>query len=362
MEFSDPDKRCMTSANTVREKKYREFEYLCVDDFIGDIFHARALATAFETGLIDTLIHNKSLSYQSLTEQGGGDDRGMRLLLRLLLENRVVDHCDGTVTLTHEFVHALEFRDLLELKSALANLAAHDFLDHFSDLVYRPDQFFHKVKFCRLFSYDRCFSHSRENYEATKRWMRITTTLTKYEAHACMKYHDFGRHQNILDIGGNSGEFVLQICRKYPGIRATVFDLPLVCEIGRQHIQPEPEASRISFIEGNALTDALPGGFDLITFKSMLHDWPERETVQFIKNASQSLVPGGTLLIFERGPIEMGEAEFSYSMIPTLLFFHSFRPPAFYEKQLNGLDFQDITVKRVCLETPFFIVTATNKM
>src|SRR4030042_4426317 len=300
MEFSNTQKRCMSSANTVRGEKNREFEYLCVDDFIGDIFHTRALATAFETGLIDRLIHNKSLSYQSLTEHGGGEDRGMRLLFGLLQANRVVEICDGTVKLTEEFVHALEFRDLVELKSALANLAAHDFLDHFSDLVHRPDQFFHKVKFCRLFSYDRCFSHSRENYEATKRWMRITTTLTKYEAHACMKYHDFGRHQNILDIGGNSGEFVLQICRKYLGIEATVFDLPLVCEIGQEHIHPEPEVSRISFIKGNALTDVLPGGFDLITFKSMLHDWPEREAALFIKNASESLVPGGTLLLVER--------------------------------------------------------------
>ena len=129
-----------------------------------------------------------------------------------------------------------------------------------------------------------------------------------------------------------------------------------------EHIHPEPEVSRISFIKGNALTDVLPGGFDLITFKSMLHDWPEREVELFIKNASESLVPGGTLLIFERGPIEMGDAGFSYSMIPMLLFFRSFRSPGFYEKQLNGLDFHDITVKRVYLETAFFIVTAKKKM
>jgi hypothetical protein len=143
-------------------------------------------------------------------EHEGRNSRGMRLLIGLLVQNRVLDHCDGAIALTEEFVYALEFRDLLELKIYLANLAAHDFLDHFSDLVYRPDQFFHKVKFFRLFSYDRCFSHSRENYEATKRWMRITTTLTKYEAQACMKYYNFDHHQNIMDIGGNSGEFYVR--------------------------------------------------------------------------------------------------------------------------------------------------------
>ncbi len=340
----------------------REFDYLCVDDFMSNIYSARALATAFEIGLIDSLIQHKSTSLDSLTGQGSQESRGMHLLINLLVTNRVVENCNGTIKLSDAFVHALEFRDLLELKIALANFAAHDFIDHFSDLVRRPEQFLSKVRFFRLFSYDKCFNYSKENEELTKRWMHITTTLTKYEAHACMKYHDFGGYQRILDVGGNSGEFVLQICRKYPGIVATVFDLPLVCDIGLQHIQSEPEANRISFVKGNALTDVLPGGFDLITFKSMLHDWPEKEASQFLTKASQSLAPGGTLLIFERGPIEEGEAELSYTTIPILLFFHSFRSPTLYQEQFRELGLQDISVKTLKLETPFFIVTAKKKI
>ncbi len=65
----------------------------------------------------------------------------------------------------------------------------------------------------------------------------------------------------MLDVGGNSGEFVLQICRKNPAILATVFDLPLVCEIGLEHIQPQPEADRITFVKGNAVYDNLPTGY-----------------------------------------------------------------------------------------------------
>ncbi len=344
------------------KNEHREFDYLCVDDFISNIYSARALATAFEIGLIDSLVQHKSTSLHSLTGQGGRENRGMRFLLNLLLTNRVVENCDGTIKLSDAFVHALEFRDLLELKIALANFAAHDFLDHFSDLVRRPDQFLSKVRFCRLFSYDKCFNYSKENEEVTKRWMRITTTLTKYEAHACMKYHDFGQYRRLLDVGGNSGEFVLQICRKYPRVVATVFDLPLVCDIGQEHIQSEPEAKRISFIKGNALTDVLPGSFDLVTFKSMLHDWPEKETNQFITKASQSLLPGGTLLIFERGPVEAGEGKLSYATIPILLFLHSFRSPTLYQEQLRELGLQNITVKTIHLETPFFIVTAKKKI
>lgn len=356
------EKLHVTSAKTKRENERREFSYLCVDDFIGNVFFARALATAFETGLIDFLLENEHVTLDAITRQLGAGNRGVRLLGDLLLENRVVEERDGKLGLSREFTHALQFRDLLEMKLATANFAAHDFLDYFNGLVSRPDAFMRKARFCKLFSYDRCFEATRENYESTKRWMRITTILTKYEAQACLKYHDFNRYRRILDIGGNSGEFVLRICKSHSDIQASVFDLPLVCDIGREHIRSEPEAERISFIRGNALTDVLPTGFDLITFKSMLHDWPEKEARQFITRAARALAPGGTLLIFERGPIEEGGTQLSYADIPMLLFFHSFRSPVLYQEQFKELGLQDVSVKKLYLETPFFIATARKKI
>jgi len=352
----------MTSVNHQGKNQGKEFDYLCVDDFMKNIFDARALATAFEIRLIDSLLENKQATLDFLTEQLGTDSRGMHLLLDLLVANRIVENDNGKLSLTKEFVHALKFRELLELKLIMTNFAAHDLLDYFSDLVSRPEEFVHKARFFRLFAYNRCFDHSQENYELTKRWMRITTTFTKYEAQVCMKYHDFGRYRRILDIGGNSGEFGLQICRRNPGISATIFDLPIVCDIGQEHIRSEPEADRISFIKGNALTDPLPEGFDLITFKSMLHDWPEKEAKQFIEKASHSLEPGGTLLIFERGPLEVREKTLPYSMIPFLLFFHSFRSPVIYEEHLKDLGFKDIKIEKIYLETPFYLVTAKKKL
>jgi hypothetical protein len=350
----------MSSGNDPRKNRGRELDYLCVDDFIKNLFDARALATAFEIRLIDTLLEDKHATIDSLTVQLGMNSRGIRLLLDLLLANRVVENENGKLSLTEEFTYALQFRELLELKLIITNFAAHDLLDYFSELVSRPDQFVNKARFFKLFSYNRCFDYSQENYEQTKRWMRITTVLTKYEAQACMKFHDFSGYRHILDIGGNSGEFVRQICKRYPGVSATVFDLPLVCDIGLEHIRSESEADRITFIKGNALTDPLPEGFDLISFKSMLHDWPEKEAKQFIEKAKYSLSPGGTLLIFERSPIEVGEISYPYSMIPFLVFFHCFRSPRVYAKHLEDLGFQDIKLQRIDLETPFFLVTARN--
>jgi SAM-dependent methyltransferase len=334
--------------------------YLCVDSFIKTLFDARALATAFETGLVDFMLQTGRVEVDSLATRWSTDRQAMRLLVALLVANRVVEERDGQITLTEGFLEALQFRDLLQLKVQMANFAAHDFLDYFSDLICRPDHFMKKSNFTRLFDYGRCFEPSKDNYERTKQWMRITSTLTKFEAQGCLAHHDFGCYGRMLDIGGNSGEFVLRICRKHPAIQATVFDLPLVCDIGMEHVRSESEANRIAFVKGNALSDELPTGFDLVTFKSMLHDWPEKEAREFIAKASQALKPGGTLLIFERGPIEVDEGALPYSAIPMLLFFRSFRGPSLYREQLGALGFQNITVQRIDLEMPFYLVTGVK--
>jgi SAM-dependent methyltransferase len=344
-------RRCMCDQS-------KEFDYLRVDWFIKNLIDANALATAFELDLIDYLRENQPITFDSVRREFKGDSQALRFLLDLLISNNVVEENSGEIKLSQKFTKALEYRDLLEAKLRFATFVVPDFIDRFTTLIQSPDQFGRNARIVGLFCYHRGFEYSPENYELTKRWMGITTSLTKYEAEVCMKYHDFGTYKRILDIGGSSGEFVLRICKRYPKVFATVFDLPLVCQIGQEYIQSEPEADRITFIKGNALTDALPKGFDLISFKSMLHDWPEKEAKQFILEASQSLEPGGTLLIFERGPLEVRQRTLPYSIIPFLLFFRSFRSPMIYEEQLKDLDFQNIRVEKIDLETPFHLVTA----
>lgn len=352
----------MSTSSPYRHDRTRAFDYLCVDAFIKSMVDARALGTAFELGLIDYLGENQNRTLDDLKKRFEWDGQGLQLLLNLLMTNRVIEECKGEINLTRQFMKALQYSDLLKAKLEFANLVVHDFTDLFTTLIKSPDQFGRNARVFDLFGYNRCFDYSPENYELTRRWVRITTSLTRYETRACMKYHDFGQYRRILDIGGNSGEFALRICREHPGIFATVFDLPLVCDIGREHVRLEPEAERITFIKGNALADVLPEGFDLITFKSMLHDWPEKEARHLIMRANQSLAPGGTLLIFERGPFEPGETTLPYSLIPFLLFFRSFRSPFMYEKHLKELGFQDIDIQRIDLEMPFSLVTATKRM
>jgi SAM-dependent methyltransferase len=337
-------------------------DHLCVDAFLQEMIPARALKTAFETGLVDHLVSNRICSVSSLENKWKNGEKAVRLLIDLLALNNVIANHHGEIELTPEFLHALKYRDLLELKLSMAHLAAFDLMNNFTEFIASPLNFMRKARFFKLFDYSLCFEDTPENRSLTKRWMMITSILTRYEAPACMACHDFGRYGRMLDIGGNSGEFALRICRRYPGMVSTVFDLPLVCDLGREHLQSEPESDRITFARGNALTDELPGGFDLITFKSMLHDWPQDQAERLISKAEKSLKPGGTLLIFERAPMEITRNTVPFSLFPFLIFLHSYRLPDFYERQLKKLGFEDIATRRIHLDMPFFLVEARKKM
>lgn len=334
--------------------------FLSVDRFLGTLVAARSLKTALEIGLIDELADGRWSSREELGRALGLDQAAMAMLLGLLESSSVTQHEIGTVRLDPAFLRALEYRDLLEAKLDFAGATMNDFADLFTALIREPASFAGRARLFELFDYRLCFEFSDENYVRTRGWMRLTSALTRYEARACMAIHDFSRYRRMLDVGGNSGEFVLRLCRRNPSLEGTVFDLPLVCEIGMEHVLAEPENPRISFVKGDVRLDPLPGGFDLISFKSMLHDWPEEDALGFLDKAVSALAPGGSLMIFERLPIDPQATPIGFSTIPILLFFRSYRPMATYARHLESLGLKRVSQQTIDLDTPFGLLVATS--
>ena len=331
-------------------------DYLCVDRFLGSLVDARVLAAALELGLVDALAGGAERSVADLEVACRADPRGMGLLLELLAENGVVEVDRTGVRLTSGFRSALAYRDLLEAKLSFLRMALPDFIGGFTTLVRNPLQFMGASRVFDLFDYGRAVDCTPENVEHTRRWVRITTAWARYEAGACMDLYDFTPHRRVLDVGGNSGEFLLRICRRYPDLLGTVLDLPVVCRIGREHLEGETEADRIAFVAGDALRDPLPAGHDLISFKSMLHDWPDAEAGRLMDRAHDALPPGGTLLIFERAPMGGRPGGRSVASLPFLLFSPWFRSPDRYVERLRERGFREVRVRHLLLDTPFFLV------
>ena len=338
-----------------------ELNYLCVNDFLTTELHARAVRSALDFGLIDRLWGQGAWEQGRLMEACGLNPVGFRLLIDLLAANGVVENQDGRISLSSAFRAALDFRDLLEARIAFADLVWPDIHGLFSELLNNPREFMARSRTFDLFRYDRCVTLTPQNLAATRIWTTFTTCLTRYEADVALAQVDFSPVRDFVDLGGNTGEFALRVCRRHPHIRATVVDLPVVCAIGREHVAADSrpgEGDRISFFPADMRTVDLPAPADLVSFKSVLHDWPDGEAVKLIARAATIVRPGGQILIFERAPIEAKGRAITYAMAPDLVFLHYLRSAELYLQTLAGLGFEIVTHQRLELDLGFHLIVA----
>lgn len=332
--------------------------YLSAAGFLRGFVEAGALRTAFELRLIDVLRARGTLAVEQLLPVTGSDAQGMRFLLDLLAANRVVVVRNGAVSLHPAFSAVLPYRELMAALIDQAFVVSADYATLFTAAIADPQRFMRQARTFRLYDYGRCLQSTPENLQHTAAWLRLTTALTRHEAPVCLALHDLSGHRRLLDVGGNSGEFALQACRRHPALQAVVADLPVVCELGLEHVLAEPEAARIAFLPLDARRSALPRGFDLISFKSMLHDWPADDAQQLLARAVEALEPGGSVLIFERGPLALNGAVPPFSLLPLLMFFRAYRSPALYVNTLRRLGMVDVHCRHLQLDSPFFLLTA----
>ncbi|WP_410604779.1 methyltransferase [Amycolatopsis sp. lyj-90] len=111
---------------------------------------------------------------------------------------------------------------------------------------------------------------------------------------------DFALRTRLLDVGGGSGAISIELCRAFPELRATVYDLPFVRETATDKAHEAGLSERIDFVSGNFLEDkALPAGYDTIMVSSIMHDWDEKTDREILAKCFEALPPGGLIIISE---------------------------------------------------------------
>jgi SAM-dependent methyltransferase len=338
-----------------------DYEFLCVNRFLGTELDARAIKSAFELGVLDNLESAGSMSMTELAAAADVEPKILRLLLDMLEVNDVVVRTGDVVTLTSGFKSALRFSDLLEVRIAFADLVWPDIHNLFTPLLTDLSQFMTLSKVFDLFRYDRCREVTPGNLQLAGMWTRFTTCLTKYESAPALDAIDLNSVTDFIDLGGNTGEFARQVCMRNPTVKATVVDLPVVCALGRDHIAANADvgtAERITFFPANMLSDPLPAAADLVAFKSVLHDWPDDEAEKLLERAFALVRPGGRLVIFERAPIELAGKRIPYVMAADLVFLHFFRPADLYMNKLQALGCASIDCRRIQLDIGFHLIVA----
>ncbi len=105
--------------------------------------------------------------------------------------------------------------------------------------------------------------------------------------------------RRVLDVGGGSGAYAMAFCRAHPAATAVVFDLAAVVPVTRRYIKEAAMAARVKAVAGDALRDALPGGFDVVFVSQLLHSNSPRENERLLKKCARALAAEGRLVVQE---------------------------------------------------------------
>ena len=125
-------------------------------------------------------------------------------------------------------------------------------------------------------------------------------SLSTFTARALGQAVDLGGARRLLDVGGGSAAFDIELCRRHPDLTATVYELPKVAHIAAGKVEEAGLSERIGTVAGDFLADwSLPGGHDTILLSMVLHDWAEDRCRAILRKCWAALPSGGRVIIAE---------------------------------------------------------------
>jgi predicted O-methyltransferase YrrM len=111
---------------------------------------------------------------------------------------------------------------------------------------------------------------------------------------------DFARHSRLLDLGGGSGAIAIEVCRAFPSLRVSVFDLPHVVELAEGKIAAAGLSDRIETVAGDLFADEpYPDDHDVALLSLILHSFAEEQDRAILHKCHEALPSGGSVLVSE---------------------------------------------------------------
>ena len=108
---------------------------------------------------------------------------------------------------------------------------------------------------------------------------------------------DWTKVITILDIGAGPGTYPIALCRRFPHIQATIFDLPGTLQLTERYINEARLSERIELISGDYRRDPVPGTYDIIFLSNIIHGEDVEKNRALMIKLGANLNPAGRIVI-----------------------------------------------------------------
>ena len=108
---------------------------------------------------------------------------------------------------------------------------------------------------------------------------------------------DWSHVGEFLDVGSGPATYPIALCKKFPNLHATIFDLPVTLSITRHFIRAAGMEDRIRLIAGDYRKDAIPGDYQVIFLSNVIHGEDYAKNEALIGKLAKNLEPAGRIVI-----------------------------------------------------------------
>jgi SAM-dependent methyltransferase len=294
-----------------------------LDTFTG-LVAARAVSTAVMLGVFEAL-HDGPASASELAERLELDQLGTETLLTALLTLGYVESRNGVFTNT-----SVTERELVRASpDSIATFSGAQADLHWQVLDLLPE----------AVRTGRPYAMHEERHDESERWeayIRGLFEVSRAEQDANAALVPVSEPRRLVDLAGGHGGFSMAMCRRHPGLQATVLDLPPSVRVGREIVEEQGFSGRVSFREGDVFELGLGEDLDVVSIFNLVHHLPEERDRALCRMAYTALQPGGALVIGDSARPEPGEPVSEHGAISSLLFYAWSHSRNFKPSELRG--------------------------
>ena len=265
-----------------------------VFELVSGAWVAQAVQVAAELRIADALTE-EPLHLEALADRVGADPDALRRLMRALISRGVFrQRRDGRYDLT-ALANALRSDAQFSMYQWARVVGSPQHREHWSLLLESVKS--GKATLPQLRGKE-AFEYLRDEPELAEVLHDAMTTLTDLAAVTVVATYDFGRYRTIVDVGGGQGGLLATILAATPNARGVVYDLPEVAA-GAPELLRRRGVEHRARVEGGSFFDSVPSGGDAYVLKSIIHDWPDGQAVEILRNVRAAAGADARVLLVE---------------------------------------------------------------
>jgi hypothetical protein len=127
----------------------------------------------------------------------------------------------------------------------------------------------------------------------TETFVRAMDSLVKArgDAEVMGKAFDWNNATELLDVGSGPATYPIALCKSFPALRATIFDLTGTLKFTQSYVREAGLEDQIRLIPGHYRKDTIPGSYDIVFLSNIIHAEGESDNESLVCKLALFLTP-----------------------------------------------------------------------